>query len=80
MIRTVEDVQRYKTCCNCNKCIIQLESILVTCNYCSHMMRASNCPTKLYVNVEIVDKKKTLKIFDHHVLKGSLRHFDCESL
>ena len=52
MISTVEEVLRYKTCCHCNKHIIQLESIVVKCNYCSHMMRTSNCPTKLYVNVK----------------------------
>ena len=81
MISTVEEVQRYKTCCNCNKRIIQLESIVVKCNYCSHMMRAYNCPTKLYVNVnvEIDDKKKTLTIFND-VLKATLGHFDHESL
>ena len=81
MISTVEKVQRYKTCCNSNKRIIQLESIVVKCNYCSHHMRASNCPTKLYVNmnVEINDKKKTLTIFDD-VLKATLGHFDRESV
>ena len=79
MISTVEEVQRYKTCCNCNKRIIQLESIVVKCNYCSHMMRASNCPTKLYVNVnvEIDDNKKTLTIFDD-VFKVTLGQFDHE--
>ena len=81
MISTVEKAQRYKTCCNCNKRIIQLESIVVKCDYCSHMMRASNCPTKLYVNVnvEIDDKEKTLTIFDD-VLKATLGHFDGESV
>ena len=48
VISTVEEVQRYKSCCNCKKRIIQLEST-VKCSYCSHMMRASSCPTKLYV-------------------------------
>ena len=45
------------------------------------MMRASNCPTKLYVNVnvEIDDKRKTLTMFDD-VLKATLGHFDNESL
>ena len=45
------------------------------------MMRASNCPTKLYVNVnvEIDDKRKTLTIFVD-VLKATLGHFDHESL
>ena len=45
------------------------------------MMRASNCPTKLYVNmnVEIDDKRKTLTIFDD-VLKASLGHLNHESL
>ena len=44
------------------------------------MMRASNCPTKLYVNVnvEIDDKKKTLTIFDE-VLKATLGDFDHQS-
>ena len=81
MISTVEKVQRYKTCCNCNKRIIQLESIVVKCDYCSHMMRACNCSTKLYVNVnvEIDDKEKTLTIFDD-VLKATLGHFDGESV
>ena len=81
MISTIEEVQRYKTCCNCNKRIIQLESTVVKCNYCSHMMRASNCSTKLYVNVnvEIDDKKKTLTIFDD-VLKATLGQFDHESV
>ena len=46
VISTVEEVQRYKSCCNCKKRIIQLESI-VKCSYCSHMMRASSCPKKL---------------------------------
>ena len=81
MISIVEQVQRYKTCRNCNKPIIPLESIVVKCNYCSHMMRASNCPMKLYVNVnvEIEDKRKTLTIFVD-VLKATLGHFDHESL
>ena len=81
MISPVEQVERYKTCCNCNKRIIQLKSIVVKCNYCSHMMRASNCPTKLYinVNVQIDDKRKTLTIFDD-VLKATLGHFYHKSL
>ena len=48
VISTVEEVQRYKSCCNCEKLIIQVESI-VKCSYCSHIMRASSCPTKLYL-------------------------------
>ena len=81
MISTVEEVQRNKTCCNCNKRIIQLESIVVKCNYCSHTMRASNCSTKLYVNVnvQIDDQSKTLTIFDH-TLKATLGEFDHQSI
>ena len=48
VISTVEEVQRYKSCCNCEKLIIQVESI-VKCSYCSHIVRASSCPTKLYL-------------------------------
>lgn len=81
MISTVEEVQRYKTCCNCNKRIIQLESVVVKCNYCSHIMRASNCPTKLFVNVnvEVNDQKKTLTIFED-ILKATLGEFDHKSI
>jgi len=45
------------------------------------MMRASNCPTKVYVNVNVKrdDKKKTLTIFDD-VLKATLDQFDHESV
>ncbi|CAH3106672.1 unnamed protein product [Porites lobata] len=80
VISTVEEVQRYKSCCNCKKRIIQLESI-VKCSYCSHMMRASSCPTKLYVNVnvEVADQKKTLTIFDD-ILKGTLGELDDQSV
>lgn len=80
VISTVEEVQRYKSCCNCKKRIIQLESI-VKCSYCSHMMRASSCPTKLYVNVnvEVADQKKTLTIFDD-ILKATLGELDDQSV
>ena len=80
VISTVEQVQRYKSCCNCKKRIIQLESI-VKCSYCSHMMRASSCPTKLYVNVnvEVADQKKTLTIFDD-ILKATLGELDDQSV
>ena len=80
VISTVEEVQRYKSCCNCKKLIIQLESI-VKCSYCSHMMRASSCPTKLYVNVnvEVADQKKTLTIFDD-ILKATLGELDDQSV
>ena len=80
VISTVEEVQRYKLCCNCKKRIIQLESI-VKCSYCSHMMRASSCPTKLYVNVnvEVADQKKTLTIFDD-ILKATLGELDDQSV
>ena len=79
VISTVEEVQRYKSCCNCKKRIIQLESI-VKCSYCSHMMRASS-PTKLYVNinVEVADQKKTLTIFDD-ILKATLGELDDQSV
>ena len=80
VISTVEEVQRYKSCCNCKKRIIQLESI-VKCSHCSHMMRASSCPTKLYVNVnvEVADQKKTLTIFDD-ILKATLGELDDQSV
>ncbi|CAH3157394.1 unnamed protein product [Porites lobata] len=80
VISTVEEVQRYKSCCNCKKRIFQLESI-VKCSYCSHMMRASSCPTKLYVNVnvEVADQKKTLTIFDD-ILKATLGELDDQSV
>ena len=80
MISIVEEVQRYESCCNCKKGIIQLESI-VKCSYCSHMMRASSCPTKPYVNVnvEVADQKKALTIFDY-ILKATLGELDDQSV
>ena len=45
------------------------------------MMRASSCPTKLYVNVnvEVADQKKTLTIFDD-ILKATLGELDDQSV
>ena len=45
------------------------------------MMRASRCPTKLYVNVnvEVADQKKTLTIFDD-ILKATLGELDDQSV
>ena len=45
------------------------------------MMRASSCPTKLYVkvNVEVADQKKTLTIFDN-ILKATLGELDDQSV
>ena len=45
------------------------------------MMRASSCPTKLYinVNVKVADQKKTLTIFDD-ILKATLGELDDQSV
>ena len=45
------------------------------------MMRASSCPTKLYVNVnvEVTDQKNTLTIFDD-ILKATLDKLDDQSV
>ena len=45
------------------------------------MMRASSCPRKLYVNVniEVADQKKTLTIFDD-ILKATLGELDDQSV
>lgn len=61
-IHTIEDVNKYKTCCNCGKQILQIQESVVKCDYCLHMMRASSCPTKLYANVVFLNEgqKKSL--------------------
>ena len=64
MISTAEEVQRYKTCCHCNKRIIQMESIVVKCNYCSSMMR-----TKLYVNVNVEMVTLTISLLRPKILQ-----------
>lgn len=82
-ISTCEEIKRYKTRCNCNKRIMQLESTstIVQCSYCSHSMRTSNCITKLFVNIiaEVGDQKKTLTMFDD-TLKSALGEFDIRSI
>ena len=80
-IHTIEDVQKYKTCCNCSKRIVQIQEKVVKCDHCSHMMRASRCPTKLYANVIVLieGQKKSLTIFEE-CLKTLLGQFDHETI
>lgn len=63
---TVEEVKTYKTCLNCNKKILQLQSKFVDCDYCHHSMLTAACPTRVYANVVLQHegKKLTLTVFD----------------
>ena len=78
------DANKYTKCIKnlLDACITGKTSVDKTeCSYCSHMMRASSCLTKLYVNVnvEVADQKKTLTIFDD-ILKATLGELDDQSV
>ena len=80
-IHTIDNIQKYKTCCNCSKRIVQIQEKVVKCDHCSHMMRASRCPTKLYANVIVLieGQTKSLTIFEE-CLKTVLGQFDHETI
>ena len=80
-IHTIEDVQRYKTCCNCNKQVTQMQENVVKCDHCWHMMRASSCPTKLYANVVLlIEDEKNLSRFLKIAWKTVPGQFDHETI
>ena len=74
---TMEGVQRYRTCINCNKRVSQGQTNIVKCDHCRHKMKWENCPQKLCTNViiSINDDKKTLTIFED-CMKELLGDFD----
>ena len=42
-----KDVQRYRTCINCNKRVPQGQTNIVKCDHCRQKMKWENCPQKL---------------------------------
>jgi len=74
---TMEDVQRYRTCINCNRRVPQGQTNIVKCDHCRHKMKWEDCPQKLCTNViiSINDHKKTLTIFED-CMKELLGEYD----
>ena len=79
--QSVESVQRFRACCNCNKRIVQLQQDVVTCDHCQHMVLLSHCPLRLCATVVILvdDQKKSLTMFEDS-LKELLGEFDASDI
>jgi len=73
----LEDVQRYKICCNCKKRISQVTGEIVKCEHCKHKMRRVNCSSQLCAHVIVVidDEKVCLTIFED-CIKALVGEFD----